>query len=326
MVDYVLSTRAVKGGQFGSEVGPTSFLAVPAGQLPQPTAAQRMTAAAWTKAVRTAAEWRNDQGELRGDVLFVVHGYNNSEEDVMVHHRALRDDLLALGFKGVIVSFDWPCGDQALAYLEDRHKAKLSALRLVSDGIVYLSRAQTPGCTTNVHVLGHSTGAYVIREAFDDADDTQLQNGAWTASQVLFAAGDVSAASMSQGDPGAASLYRHAVRLTNYSNRRDQVLDISNVKRLGLAPRAGRVGLPADAPPIAVNVDCSDYYELFDGNADVAQQDEPAGVRGVKSHSWFYGNRIFARDLFQTLIGTDRTVMPTRVQLGPNRFQLRRPV
>jgi esterase/lipase superfamily enzyme len=324
MVDYVLSARAVKAGAFVNDVGPSKFLAVPDGQTPAPAAPQLMSATAWYKAVRSAAEWTNAQGQPRGDVLVVVHGYNNSADEIMKRHRMIRDDLGTLGFKGVIVSFDWPCGDQALAYLDDRHHAKLAALQLVSDGIVYLSKAQGPGCTTNVHVLGHSTGAYVIREAFDDADDTHLENGAWTASQVVFAAGDVSAASMGQGDPTSKSVYRHCVRLTNYSNRHDQVLDISNVKRLGMAPRVGRVELPPDAPPSAVNVDCSAYYELFDSNDAIAKEDSPGGVVGARCHSWYFGNHVFAQDLFSTLVGTDRSVMPTRDQIGVNRFVLKR--
>ena len=94
-----------------------------------------------------------------------------SVADVIQRHRRLKEDLMALGFKGVIASFDWPSDDKALAYVPDRHRAKESAFRLVSDGIAYLSAQQTPACTINIHVLGHSTGAYVVREAFDDADD-----------------------------------------------------------------------------------------------------------------------------------------------------------
>jgi len=97
------------------------------------------TQAAWYKAVRTAAAWRNDQGEPRGDLLFVVHGYNLSVDEVIQRHRRLKEDLLALGFKGAIASFDWPSDDKTLAYVPDRHRAKETAFRLVSDGIAYLS-------------------------------------------------------------------------------------------------------------------------------------------------------------------------------------------
>jgi esterase/lipase superfamily enzyme len=324
MQDYVLSVRAVRNSAFIADVGPSKFLAVPSNQTPAP--AHAITQAAWYKAVHAAAEWQNAQGEPRGDLLFIVHGYNMNTEDVIQRHRRLKADLLALGFKGVMVSFDWPSHDKTLAYLPDRHRAKETAFRLVSDGIAYLSAKQTPSCTINIHVLGHSTGAYVIREAFDDADDKQLPNLSWNVSQVLFAAGDISAESMATGDSGTESLYRHCVRLTNYSSRYDQALDLSNVKRLGVSPRVGRVGLPGNAPSKAVNIDCTAYYEkLADKNSGIAVQDQPNGSVGIPSHSWYFGNKTFTRDLFGVLIGEDRTVIPTREVLPEGRTVLKKP-
>ncbi len=103
----------------------------------------------------------------------------------------------------------------------------------------------------------------------------------WTVSQVLFAAGDVSALSMAAGNGKSESLYRHCIRLTNYSSRYDQALDLSNVKRLGVSPRVGRIGLPGDAPQQAVNVDCTAYYEkLADPASGIAAQDSPNGFMG----------------------------------------------
>jgi esterase/lipase superfamily enzyme len=307
--DYVMSVRAVRSGRFIADVGPARFLMVPAGEDPVPGDA--VAATGWYKTVRTQSLWQNAQGEERGDILFIVHGYNLSESEVIQRHRRLSQDLRALGFLGVLVSFDWPCDDKALAYLADRHRAKATALELVNSGITYLSAKQTPDCTINIHLLGHSTGALVIREAFDDADDTALDNGAWSVSQILFAAADVSAESMAADTPTAESVYRHCIRLTNYNNRHDEALDLSNVKRLGVAPRVGRIGLPAQVPAKAVNVDCTDYYQLLISNPAIEAADQ-AVFLGVQSHSWFFGNRVFTRDLFATLIGIDRSVITSR--------------
>jgi esterase/lipase superfamily enzyme len=314
-VDYVMSVRAVRNGAFVADVGPTRFLAVPVNSYPAPD--QAITASAWCKAVTTAGEWKNSKGEARGDILFIVHGYNMSEQEIMDRHRRIKGDLATLKFKGVIVSFDWPCSNSALAYLADRHLAKETALRLVDDGIRQLSARQTPDCAVNIHLLAHSTGAYVIREAFDDADDTELTQSSWLVSQVMFAAGDVSAGSMSAGNAGAASVYNHCLRLTNYSNQNDVALDISNVKRLGVAPRVGRIGLPGDAPRLAVNVDCTEYYTLLDSDATVEHADEPLGRPGTKSHSWYFGNAIFTRDVFETVIGIENSQRSTRT-VGPD--------
>ncbi|GGC84731.1 alpha/beta hydrolase [Undibacterium terreum] len=313
MTDFIMTVRAAQGNGFSGDVGQTLFLEVPTAQMP--SVLNSIPASVWYAKVLAAAAWKNEQGEDRGDILFIVHGYNNSEIEVIERHRILKEDLLTLGFKGAIVSFDWPSGDKALAYIEDRHKAKITALKLVTDGIAFLSGKQTPSCPINVHVLGHSMGAFVIREAFDDADDTQLSNSSWNISQLAFAAGDVSSSSMIADDSSAESLYRHCVRITNYSNRYDQALDISNAKRLGTAPRVGRIGLPSDIPSSAVNVDCSAYYqELTASGSATTTLDEPRGFKGVKSHSWFFGNAMFTRDLFDVLIGVERTVIKTRTQ------------
>jgi hypothetical protein len=99
--------------------------------------------------------------------------------------------------------------------------------------------------------------------------------------------------------------------------RHDVVLDISNVKRTGVAPRVGRVGLPDDAPAFAVNVDCSEYYVLLDSSKAVETADEPLGRPGAQTHSWYFGNAIFSRDVFDTIIGVENGQRSTRAT-GPD--------
>jgi esterase/lipase superfamily enzyme len=288
---------------------------VPPGELPSP--AHEITKAdAWIKRLRRASVWGKDSrvsSRDRGDILVFVHGYNNDQRTVMRRHDRIALDLAEAGFKGAVLSFDWPSEQMAINYLEDRHDAKLTAMQLVTDGIAALSREQTPDCSINIHLLGHSTGAYVIREAFDDADDSRLANNSWSVSQVAFIAGDVSSGSLSEGNSSSDSLYRHCARLTNYSNLFDSVLKLSNAKRLGVAPRAGRVGLPSDAPSRAVNVDCSSYFKhLVAERSDIRTQDQTEEI-GSFDHSWHIGNRVFARDLFEVIRGDlDRSVITTR--------------
>ena len=77
------------------------------------------------------------------------------------------------------------------------------------------------------------------------------------------------------------------------------------MKRLGTAPRAGRVGLPESIPAKAVNVDCSEYF----AGKDPAQSD----FVGTFNHSWHIGDPVFALDLAMTLEGAiDRHAIPTR--------------
>ena len=324
---FVMCARAVKDGAFVAEPGPSLFLLVPEGELPSPQNAVKKPEQ-WLKKLRAAATWGRDSRNSalpRGDLLIFVHGYNNDQKIVMDRHRQLKRDLAAVGFKGEVLSFDWPSENKAINYLEDRHDAKKTAMQLVTDGISLLSAQQTPDCAINIHLLGHSTGAYVIREAFDDADDARLANNSWTVSQIIFIGGDVSASSMASGNSSTDSLYRHCVQLTNYSNLYDSALKLSNAKRLGIAPRVGRVGLPDDAPAKAVNINCTEYFGILDSNSEIKRADQEI-VLGSFDHSWHIGNKVFARDLFETLKGDlSPTVIATRAIGTDGKLKLVRP-
>ena len=324
MTDYVLTARRTRNGQYSNDPGPTGYLFVPPGATPAP--AHAVAAPLWTKQIRQAATWGVDArtGHPRGDILVFVHGFNNSPDTVINRHRQLQTDLHGIGFKGVIVSYDWPSASSAFNYLDDRHDAKQTAMRLVSDGIALLAKLQTPDCSINIHILAHSMGAFVVREAFDDADDTRLDRNDWVVSQICLIAGDVSSGSLAAGNSSSDSLYRHCVRLTNYYNRNDGVLKLSNAKRLGVAPRVGRVGLPDQPGPRAVDVDCTAYFERLQSSAALRQQEQLA-TPGSFEHSWFFGNQRFVRDLFDTLKGDlSARDIPTRIPgVQPWQTQLR---
>lgn len=297
--DFVMCARNVRNGKFGNEPDATRFLFVPPDQQPHPS--QNQDRKIWAKEVM------KDAGRSRtrfGHILVFVHGYNNSQATVMQRHRQLRQDLESAGYRGTLVSYDWPSADSTINYLEDRVDAKKSALQLVTDGIFLFSEYQQPDCRIDVHLLAHSMGALVVREAFDDADDRRdLAALNWMVSQVMFIGADISIGSMSDDSSRSSSLYRHLIRLTNYSNRNDGVLGLSNVKRAGIAPRAGRHGLPNDAPPKGVNVDCSDYWET------IPKSQPTIGNRG---HSWHIGDPVFTQDLLLTMMGNENQSYPTR--------------
>ncbi len=306
MPDYLLSARRVRKQEFEDEPGRTRFLEVPGNRLPTPAHAVKQ--AAWVDAVLAQGHTHTNHntGKDCGDIAIFVHGYNNDAKSIMWRHRRLSADLATAGFKGVLVSFDWPSDDRALNYLEDRSDAKNTALRLVDDCISLLASAQFRGCEYNVHVIAHSTGAYVVREGFDDADDRpSIAANNWNVSQICFVGADVSSRSMSASDSKSSSIYRHCTRLTNYQNPYDKVLKLSNVKRVGVAPRVGRSGLPADHPNKAVNVNCGNYFSGKDR--------KKAAFIGAYDHSWYFGDMVFARDLAATLQGDiDRFFIPGR--------------
>ncbi len=319
-MDYCITIRKRSGAKFGDDIGGTTFLAVP-DQAMDFAGSQAINPAKWVRAVldELGSGQRDATGIVRRDLLVFVHGYNNEPPIVLQRQRQLKTGLKKAGYLGGVVSFDWPSGDIALAYLKDRETAKQTAFSLVKDCIELFVRTQASvDCDVNVHLLAHSTGAYVVQEAFDDADDRSVPaNVNWTVSQIVFIGGDISSKSLAAGDSETESIYRHCIRLTNYSNPFDEVLQLSNVKRAGLEPRVGRVGLPPDAPSSAVNIDCGTYFQ------EMIKTRDPATIIGNRTHSWQIGDPTFTQDLSYTLQGAvDRRAFPTR-DLQPNgRLQL----
>ena len=303
--DYVICVRKVRNDAFEAEPGPTMYLKVPRGQNPRP--GDKIGPRDWFDEVQDRADgMANNRIDPAGDVVVFIHGYNNDQDIVMKRHRQLQSDLSAEGFRGLVVSFDWPSADSTVNYLEDRWDASETAIRLVTDCVMRFAARQKAGCETNIHLLGHSTGAYVIREAFYHARKKgTLHRSDWKVAQVAFVGGDIASATLAASDSVSHPLFQRSLRITNYSNRFDKVLKVSNAKRLGLRARVGRVGVPADAHPSVVNVECSNYFK------DLDPDDQPA--YGTFCHSWHIGNRVFARDFALTLHGgIDRQAIPTR--------------
>lgn len=310
---FLICTRgADENGNFQPQPGDTTFLKVPASKNAY-SKADAITPERWRKLVIAAADGVEDEiTGSTGDILFFVHGYDNTIPTVLWRTRALQEALAAQGWKGLVAGFDWPSGNSTLSYLEDRYHASQVSERLVTEALQMLVDAQFPSdpktspCTVCVHLLGHSTGAYVIMDAFANAAKRgDLFKKPWRIGQVAFIGGDVASDSLASASDWATPMYDRIFRLTNYANRYDKVLAISNMKRLGTAPRAGRVGLPDDIPDKAVNVDCSEYFASKDPAQSV--------FVGTFNHSWYIADPEFALDLALTLEGEiDRQVIPTR--------------
>ncbi|SHG85244.1 alpha/beta hydrolase [Marivita hallyeonensis] len=315
-MDYVFVARGKRGDGFSNEPSASHFLAVPESAS---TLAwhQRISKSAWTKAILVEAEGGTPNPNTKGDILFYVHGFNNSQAKVLERHRKIKNGLRHQGFKGVVVSFDWPSADTALNYLEDREDAKLSAFRLVKDGVATFSALQQPDCRIDLHILAHSMGCYVVREAFDDADDrARIAGKSWSVSQIMLAAADLSVDSLSEGNPKSSSLYRHCVRLTNYYNPLDDALSISAVKRLGVAPRAGRNGMADPKHRKGVNVYCGKHFK-----------DSDFGRGPNVGHTWYFDDPVFMEDVFQTISGQlDRAEFRTRVPTDQGNLALIKPL
>lgn len=319
--NFIICTRDVDSrGRFVAEPGATRYLRVPQGMRTYDPTHEIKSRDKWRLAVRAAADGVEDAiSGTTGDVLVFVHGYNNDIGAVTWRTETLQQTLIEQGWRGKVIAFDWPSDNSTLNYLEDRSDAALVADRMVSDAIQLLVEAQNDTanpCKINVHLLGHSTGAYVIMEAFNQAQKKgALYRAAWRVAQVALIGADIASSSLRADCEWAHAMFERSVRLTNYSNRNDKVLGVSNAKRLGTSPRVGRIGLPADAHPKAVNVDCTEYF----ASKDPAK----SSFNGTFNHSWHIGDPVFALDLALTLEGEiDRQALPTRIK-APQGLALR---
>ena len=306
---YVVCTRRARRGRFEAEPGPTSYLRVPNDRDPCP--GDRIGKRAWLDEVNDRADGVADKRiDPGGDVLVFVHGYNNDQEIVMMRHRRLQADLWAEGFRGLVVSLDWPSNDKTLNYLEDRWDASETAIELVTGCAVPLAARQKSGCGTNVHLLGHSTGAYVIREAFYHARKKgALHRSDWKVSQVAFVGGDIASASLAGTTrcrarclPGRCGLPTTPIDTTRCSRSPTPSGSVSGRGSGGWASRR--------TPILRWST-----LTAAGSSTDSTRRRRPR--LGTFCHSWHIGNRVFARDLACVLQGgIDRAFIPTRRRQG----------
>ncbi|MBQ1540478.1 MAG: alpha/beta fold hydrolase [Kiloniellales bacterium] len=326
--DYFVTCRSVNGdGTFGGDPDVVRYLVVPQGAA-QPLAAHQnpSTGPVATRGTRWARGLLDglppSQNGRDRNILFLVHGFNVDPQGALESHHKVVDGLARAGWSGRVVSFDWPSKGTPAAYLDDRVDVRTTANLLVSSAIqlfVTMTAARAASdqpCDVAVHVLAHSMGAYLVREAFNHADDDKpARDATWQVNQLAFISGDISSGCMSAGNAMTRGLYGHAGRITNYSNAFDGALQVSNVKRAFTAPRVGRVGLPDDAPDVACNVEAGDVWRPLatGGPGDI-----------VHSHTFWFECDPFFKDLKLTLDGhIDRNAMPTRTPIKPNRLTLK---
>ena len=307
MPKFMITVRSIDGAAFGGGLGAIRYLNVPDGVTPAP--AHTVGLRAWLGAIMQTFT-AGKPGPARGDALFLVHGFNQKVDDVAKLHDSVVRGLAQHGggYSPTLISFDWPSAGTAFAYLPDLDVAAKTAIDMVNAGVRPLLNAQTQDCQVKVNALAHSMGAFVLRAALGHADDGDKTGTDWMLGQLAMVAGDVEASAFASGDKDTQSMMGHAYRLTNYFNRYDEVLAISNAKRAGVEDRVGRVGLPDGAPVTTVNVDCSGRYEALPSEGPLAI------VKTAEiSHSWYFDDANFYRDLAQTLQGAvDRNVVAKR--------------
>jgi hypothetical protein len=321
MASYMITLRQQDGGD-DPAVTPRYLQLGDPGQDPTELSQQRWTAAVISEfppGPPTPGAPSPDATPVTtrsGDIIFFVHGFNVDFDSAVAAHRKYAGKLAEQGFTGLFISFDWPSKGATFAYLSDRDHARRAASSLVTSGISLLRDAQVAGCTISLHVMAHSMGCFVTQQAF--VWSYQDVPPDWRVGQIVLVAADVDWTVFSADTPTAKAFGAHSARLTAYCDKYDKSLAISNAKRLELAPRMGRVGLPDDSPELMCEVDCSDLFDAVDPGLLLR-------LDPVKTHCFYFDQDVFWQDVVLTLAGgIDRALIPTRAQppKGPNRFDL----
>jgi esterase/lipase superfamily enzyme len=95
------------------------------------------------------------------EILFFVHGYNNTTSDALLHVGQFVEDS---GFEGVPVLFTWASAGKKSRYVYDLNSA-LVARPLLIDAASIVNRS----IATDYHIFAHSMGGFLTMEAIVDA-------------------------------------------------------------------------------------------------------------------------------------------------------------
>ncbi len=257
----------------------------------------------WAGSVVTQKKWLGlvKKEGMRDGIVIFVHGFNTEQAEMLERMQKIEMGLKRNGFQGAVVAFDWPSDGRLLNYNNDRDDAKYVAASLVRDGVVPLM-GMSP--RPKIHVLAHSMGSLVTGRGFQQFGDTAGPGGGnWGVEQICCVAADVEAQEMAKGSGTALVLAKRSRRMTNYYSDRDRVLRLSGKFINGGRSRLGRIGMPQLVEKGHYDVDAEAQYRR-----DVYPSDKSARY----SHTWWFDNDGFYKDLAQTLRGKSAGSMTTR--------------
>ncbi len=242
MTNFLISLRKFDPqGNPGTDVGPAAYIEIA-------DDAQSYTT---SSVIPDRNKWLND---IPGpNVLVFVHGFGNKADKAVARHNSIKRHLPS-GFS--LVSFDWASGNPGLpkvAYEKDKANAKLSAPNLMSDCLQVLLPKFKYG--QNIHLFGHSMGAYVTELAFQPPKALSIN-------RVLMAAADVDQSNYQAGSTPLANFLGKCASLTAYWSVDDQALQELQ-KMQGYVP-LGLNGYPGSAiPGKCFGIECTPYFEQY---------------------------------------------------------------
>lgn len=117
------------------------------------------------------------------DILFFIHGYNNTTSDAVLRLAQFAEDT---GFEGVPVLFDWASAASLTRYVYDLNSALIARPQIPVISSIF---SQTNA--DSVNVFAHSMGAFLTMEALKDAALKGRLNATGKISSIVLASPDI---------------------------------------------------------------------------------------------------------------------------------------
>ncbi|MEM1429353.1 MAG: alpha/beta hydrolase [Pseudomonadota bacterium] len=117
------------------------------------------------------------------DVVFFVHGYNNTTSDAILQVAQFVEDS---GFDGVPVLFTWASAGQVSRYVYDLNSALIARPRIIEAADIIAQSV-----ATDYHVFAHSMGGFLTMEAIVDAVQVGRFNRSDRLRNVILASPDI---------------------------------------------------------------------------------------------------------------------------------------
>ncbi len=220
-------------------------------------------------------------GAIKADhVILYCHGYNNSALEAIHDSKMIETHLTGLGSNVQVIAILWASADKKTKYYSDQDVADKSAISIAQTPCVFLdylaaqqeARGRGSGpevCTKKIHILAHSMGNRVIRQACINLADKMRPGPPGFITNTWMVAADVVNESLDRGQPGA-TIVNMSSRVIVYYADDDAALRMSkvvNVRNGIVSYRLGHTG-PRDLDNTerwVFAVDCDRFNNTVDG-------------------------------------------------------------
>ena len=190
----------------------------------------------------------------RRDILFFVHGYNNTTSDAVLRLAQFVEDT---GFQGVPVLFDWASAGKLTRYVYD-----LNSALIARDSIPKISALMNRTNADRYNVFAHSMGGFLTMEAMLDQAQRGKVNEAGRLETVILASPDID---LDLFRTQLAEISNPPDRFYVLLSEDDEALNVSQALAGGV-PRVGAANFDELAELGVIAIDLSEIDDSSSGN------------------------------------------------------------